>query len=57
MSKEKKFNQIWSNQTNLGKRFGLSAIAVGILFVEEGLKDQKTKSATEKAIILEKEDE
>ena len=50
MSKGKKFNQIWSNQTNLGKRFGLSAIAVGKLLVEEGLKDQKTKSATEKAI-------
>jgi hypothetical protein len=49
MSKEKKFNQIWSNQTNLGKRFGLSAIAVGKILVKEGLKDQKTKSATEKA--------
>ena len=50
MSKEKKFNQIWSNQTDLGKRFGLSAIAVGKLLVEEGLKDQKTKLATEKAL-------
>ena len=49
MSKEKKFDQIWSNQTDLGKRFGLSAIAVGKLLVEEGLKDQKTKSATKKA--------
>ena len=50
MSKEKKFDQIWSNQTDLGKRFGLSAIAVGKLLVEEGLKDQKTKLATEKAL-------
>jgi len=50
MSKEKKFNQIWSNQTNLGKKFGLSAIAVGKILVKEGLKDQKTKSATEKAL-------
>jgi hypothetical protein len=50
MSKEKTFNQIGSNQTNLGKRFGLSAIAVGKLLVGECMKDQKTKSATEKAI-------
>lgn len=50
MSKEKKFAQMWSNQTNLGKKFGLSAIAIGKLLVEEGLKDSKTKLATEKAI-------
>lgn len=50
METKKKFNQIWSNQTNLGKRFGLSAIAVGKLFVEVGLKDSKTKLATKKAI-------
>lgn len=52
MSKNKKpkFNQIWSNQTNLGKRFGLSAIAVGKLLTEAGLKDPNTKEATEKAI-------
>jgi len=50
MSKGKKFNQIWSNQTNLGKKFGLSAIAIGKLLVEEGLKDQKTKLATKKAL-------
>ena len=50
MSKEKKFTQIWSNQTNLGKKFGLSAIAVGKLLVGEGLKDPKTKLATKKAL-------
>ena len=50
MEKKKKFNQIWSNQTNLGKKFGLSAIAIGKLLIEEGLKDQKTRSATKKAI-------
>lgn len=50
MSKRKKFNQIWSNQTNLGKRFGLSAIAVGKIFTETGLKDPKTKLATKKAL-------
>jgi hypothetical protein len=41
---------MWSNQTKLGKSFGLSAIAIGKLLVEEGLKDSKTKLATEKAI-------
>jgi len=50
MSQGKKFNQMWSNQTKLGKSFGLSAIAIGKLLVEEGLKDPKTKLATEKAI-------
>ena len=51
MSKnKKKFNQIWSSQTDLGKKFGLSAIAVGKLLIEAGLKDQVTKLATEKAL-------
>jgi len=50
MSKEKKFTQMWSNQTNLGKKFGLSAIAVGKLLVGEGLKDPTTKLATKKAL-------
>lgn len=50
MEKKKKFNQIWSNQTNLGKKFGLSAIAIGKLLIDNGLKDQKTKMATTKAI-------
>jgi len=49
-NKEPKFNQMWSNQTNLGKKFGLSAIAVGKLLIEAGLKDPITKQATEKAI-------
>ena len=50
MSENKKFNQIWSNQTNMGKKFSLSAIAVGKLLVEAGLKDSTTKLATQKAI-------
>ena len=49
-NKKSKFNQIWSNQTNLGKKFGLSAIAVGKLLIEAGLKDPTTKLATEKAL-------
>jgi hypothetical protein len=51
MSKNnKKFNQIWSSQTDLGNKFGLSAIAVGKLLIEAGLKDPVTKLATEKAL-------
>jgi hypothetical protein len=50
MSKKKKFNQVWSNQTELGKKFGISAIAVGKLLVNAGLKDQTTKLATAKAL-------
>ena len=48
--KKKKFNQIWSNQTDLGKKFGLSSIAVGKILIEHGLKDQQTKHATDKAL-------
>lgn len=46
----KKFNQIWTNQTKLGEKFGLSAIAIGKLLIEHGLKDSQTKLATSKAI-------
>jgi len=49
-NKKPKFNQMWSNQTNLGKKFGLSAIAVGKLLIEAELKDPSTKLATEKAL-------
>lgn len=44
------FSQTWSNQTDLGKKFGLSAIAVGKLLVEAGLKDKTPKLATQKAL-------
>jgi hypothetical protein len=47
---KKKFNQLWSNQTELGKRFGISAIAVGKLLIDAGLKDPTTKLATAKAL-------
>jgi len=49
-SKSPKFRDIWSNQTNLGKSFGLSAIAVGKILVEVGLKDSETNQPTEKAL-------
>ena len=51
MSKKRakqRWNQIWVNQTELGREFGISAIAVGKELAKLGLKDGKT--ATEKAI-------
>ena len=50
MSKKNKFNRQWESQTNLGKKFGLSSIAVGKILIEHGLKDNKTKHATDKAL-------
>lgn len=47
---QKKFNAIWSNQTNLGKSFGLSAIEIGKILKEHGLKDLETGKATQKAL-------
>jgi len=47
---KKKFDQIWKNQTELGKKFGISAIAVGKILIEHGLKDQETKQATQRAL-------
>ena len=47
---KKKFDQIWKNQTELGKKFGISAIAVGKILTEHGLKDQQTKQATQRAL-------
>lgn len=46
----KKFNQIWVNQTGLGKKFGLSAVQVGQILVEHELKDPKSGQATQKAV-------
>jgi hypothetical protein len=40
----------WVNQTNIGKQFGLSGIAVGKILIKNGLKDPETKLATQKAI-------
>ncbi len=46
----KKFSQVWVNQTELGKKFGLSAIDVGKILIEQELKDPKSGRATPKAI-------
>jgi hypothetical protein len=46
----KKFNQVWVNQTELGKEFGLSALDLGKILIEQELKDPKSGRATQKAI-------
>ena len=49
-NKPRKFRDAWSNQTDLGKKYGLSAIAVGNLLKTAGLKDRTTGDATPRAI-------
>lgn len=44
-----KFTDIWVNQTNLGKQFGLSAIAMGKKLKELGLRGEDT-NPTEQAL-------
>lgn len=50
MGKHRKFARTWASQTDLGKRFGMSAIAVGKVLIDNGLKDPATKRATETAL-------
>ena len=45
-----RFRDTWSNQTDLGRRFGLSAVAIGKLLIARELKDTKTKMPTPKAL-------
>jgi hypothetical protein len=40
MSKGKKFRDIWLNQTRLGQRFGISAVAIGRKLRELGLRGE-----------------
>src|SRR5205807_601230 len=53
MSKKKsrppRFRDIWMNQTELGRHFGISAVAVGKKLVGVGLRT-KQKEPTEKAV-------
>lgn len=46
----KKFAQTWASQTDIGKKFGLSAVAVGKLLLASGLRDPATKLATPRAL-------
>jgi hypothetical protein len=50
MGKHRTFARTWASQTDLGKRFGMSAIAVGKVLIDNGLKDPATKRATDTAL-------
>jgi len=51
MGKSKnKFKSTWKNQKEIGLIYGKSAIAVGKVLVELGLKDSSTKNPTQKAL-------
>ena len=50
MSRKKKFKDIWMNQTEIGKYFNVSSIEIGKKLIESGLRDPKTKKATERAL-------
>ncbi len=49
-NKKKKFTQIWKSQTDIGKLYSLSAIALGKILLKHGLKDKHSKEATKKAV-------
>ena len=49
MGKHSSFANTWVNQTNLGKHFGMSAVAVGKKLTELGLKGPD-KQPTERAL-------
>ena len=49
-NKPRKFRDIWANQTTIGKRFGLSAVAVGQVLKDAGLKDPVAGDATPRAL-------
>ena len=50
MSKKTKFRDIYASQTDIGKRFGLSGVAIGKILIANSLRDPKTKQATELAL-------
>jgi hypothetical protein len=50
MGRRNKFAREWGNQTDIGRHFGMSAIALGKYLTAKGLRDPLTKTATEKAL-------
>jgi hypothetical protein len=50
MGKTNKFTNTWKSATDLGKQFGLSAIAVNKILAEHNLRDPFSKSPTEVAL-------
>lgn len=49
---KKKFTNVWGSQSDIGKLFGISAIAVGKVLITERLKDKDTKAPTKVALDL-----
>jgi hypothetical protein len=45
-----KFRKTWGTQTEIGRHFNLSAIAVGKLLTSSGLRDATTKQPTDTAL-------
>lgn len=45
-----KFTQKWASQTDIGRPYGLSGIAVGKVLIEAGLRDAVTKQPTSQAL-------
>jgi hypothetical protein len=45
-----KFRNNWATQSEIGKKFGVSAVAVGKILNENGLRDLSTKLPSEKAM-------
>jgi len=50
MGSNKKFSQEWSSATDIGREFGISAIAVNKQLCEAGLRNAAEKSLTARAI-------
>lgn len=50
MSGNKKFQDIWVSATDLGRLFGMSAIAVNKALASAGLRDPASKAPTEQAL-------
>lgn len=49
-NKKKRFKYVWVNQTNLGREFNMSSIAIGKYLIKEKLKESGTGFATDKAV-------
>lgn len=45
-----KFQETWATQSEIGKKFGISAVAVGKILLENGLRDSNSKLPTQKAL-------
>ena len=46
----KKFQREWGNQTDIGRHFNMSAVAIGRFLTDQGLRDPVTKAASERAL-------